>query len=622
MGGLAGSWIVHRTPCVEELHRIGQRLTQSISSRGSSHQHQAVPAAGLCMVSTGPDDGVRRMGVSHNGRYVLAVSGGLSTAGSALPGDWFDGLLAAVMRLGVEEAMRWYQGAFCATIWDNETKNLTLCRDRMGEGDVYYAITDYGMVYASDLRSLMTECPADWGIDQGSLAKLLRFGYVSAPNTIFQGVFKLARGTLCTISASDVRCSAGEPLQLSAYWDHRGAIERAIGSRQPSSMDHSIAAVEEALLDSLRQVPDSGSICLLSGGIDSSLVASAMQRHRSVPIDTLTVGFEASTHDESSYAAEVARHIGARNTRVMIGIDDVLGLVSNLPRIYAEPFADSAAIPTLAAAQHCGSDWSNVLTGDGGDELFFGHSAYPKAIRNYRWASKLPAVLKRVADHLHQRDPERARLGGLSAVLAEARCGSLAETYLSRVSRWRAPAAVINAGFEHPSLLHSPQARPRGLSGPETLLFLDQAMELSECLLTKSDRAFGSVGMTVLNPFLSERMVELSWEMGMEHKFAGGVTKSVLKAALQRHLPASLVHRPKMGFGAPISCWLQGPLRDWAEALLSKERIERRGVLDADRIVALWRRFLAGERKLHTHLWPVLMYLAWEEQWNLRAKSR
>lgn len=100
MGGLAGSWIVHRTPCVEELHRTGQRLTQSISSRGSSHQHQAVPAAGLCMVSTGPDDGVRRMGVSHNGRYVLAVSRGLSTAGSALPSDWFDGLLAAVMRLG------------------------------------------------------------------------------------------------------------------------------------------------------------------------------------------------------------------------------------------------------------------------------------------------------------------------------------------------------------------------------------------------------------------------------------------------------------------------------------------------------------------------------------------
>lgn len=622
MGGLAGSWIVHRTPCAEELHRTGRRLLESIAGRGSNHQHQPVSTAGLCMVSAGPNDGVRRTGISPNGRYIASVSGGPSSAGTAISGDWFDGLLASVMRLGIDEAMLWHQGAFCAAIWDNETRSLTLCRDRMGEGDLYYAITDYGMVYASDLRGLMTECPADWGVDQGSLSKLLRYGYISAPNTIFQGVYKLERGTLCTISAADVRCSTGQPIPSVSYWDHRGAIERALRSRQLCTIEQSVDGVEQALAESLRQMPEKGSICLLSGGVDSSLVASAMQRGRAAPIDTLTVGFEGSTHDESAHAARVAKHIGASNECVMIGGEDALTLVSSLPRIFSEPFADSAAIPTLAAARYCQGHWSTVLTGDGGDELFFGHSAYPKALRNYRWASKLPAIARRLADRLHQRDPEQARLGGMSALFAEARCSSLAETYLSRVSRWRAPSAVINAGFEHPSVLHMPQARPRGLAEAETLLFLDQAMELSECLLTKSDRTFGSVGMQVHNPFLSEQMVELSWEMGMEHKFAGGVTKSVLRGALQRHLPASLVHRPKMGFGAPISCWLRGPLRDWAEALLSKERIERRGVLDADRILALWGRFLAGERKLHTHLWPVLMYLAWEEQWNTQAKSR
>lgn len=622
MGGLAGSWIVHRTPCAGELSRTGQRLIQSISSRGSIQQHQAFPATGLCMVSTGQGEDLRTTGVSGNGRYAVSVSAGPSNSDSQLRGDWFDGLLTDITRLGDEEAMRRNQGAFCAAIWDNECRSLTLYRDRMGEGDLYYAITDYGLVYASDLRVLMAECPTEWSIDRGSLAKLLRYGYVSAPHTIFQGVFKLARGSLCTIRASDILMNAGEPFALSTYWDHRGAIERALASRQPSSMDQSINAVEEALLDSLRHVPDIGSICLLSGGVDSSLVASAMQLRRSVPIDTLTVGFEASDHDESSHAAEVARLIGARNSRVMIGGDDVLRLVSKLPSIYSEPFADSAAIPTLAAAQHCGGHWSAVLTGDGGDELFFGHSSYPRAMRNHRWSSRLPAALRCAADRLHQRDPERARLGGLGAVLAEARCSSLLETYLSRLSRWRAPAAVIHAGFEYPSLPHSPHSHPRGLNDAEMLLFMDQAMELPECLLTKSDRAFGSVGMTVRNPFLSERMVELSWRMGMEHKFADGVTKSVLKAALQRHLPSSIVHRPKMGFGAPISCWLMGPLREWAEALLGKPRIERRGLFDSDRISKLWRRFLAGERKLHTHLWPVLMFLAWEEQWNPKASGR
>lgn len=622
MGGLAGSWIVHRTPSVEELHRTGHRLLESIANRGSERQQQLIAGAGLCMVSVGPQDGLRRAGASPNGRYMAAISGGPSSAGTAVAGDWFDGLMASVMRLGIEEAMLWHQGAFCAAIWDNESRTLTLCRDRMGEGDLYYAITDYGLAYASDLSSLMTECPVEWGVDHGSLSKLLRYGYISAPNTIFQGVYKLARGTMCTIYAEDIGCRSGQPVPSVNYWDHRGAVERALRSRQPCTIEQSIDCVEQALADSLRKMPEKGAVCLLSGGVDSSLVASAMQRGRATPIETLTVGFEGSAHDESVHAATVAKHIGAHNERVMIGGEDALALVSSLPRVFSEPFADSAAIPTLAAAKHSDGHWQDVLTGDGGDELFFGHSAYPKALRNYRWASRLPTIARRLADRFHQRDPEQARLGGMSAVIAEARCSSLAETYLSRVSRWRAPSAVINAGFEHPSVLHMPQARPRGLADAETLLFLDQAMELPECLLTKSDRAFGSAGMQVHNPFLSEQMVELSWEMGMEHKFAGGVTKSVLKGALQRHLPANLVHRPKMGFGAPISCWLRGPLRDWADALLSKARIERSGVFDADRIAMLWGRFLAGERKLHTHLWPVLMYLAWEEQWSSRAKSR
>jgi len=486
----------------------------------------------------------------------------------------------------------------------------------MGEGDIYYAVSDFGLVFSSDLRTLMQECPSQWPIDQGAVAQLLRFGYIPTPATVYQGVFKLSRGAVCEFGIDNILTGAGQPAAERPYWDHRATIERLIQGRPPSStMSHAVERVENALHAGISSLSPGG-ICLLSGGVDSSLVAATLQRHRSAPIDTLTVGFSNSTHDESTYGRAVAKHLGANNECLMVGAADVLGLVSAMPRVFSEPYADSSALPTIAAARHMDGRWPAVLTGDGGDELFFGHSAYVKALRNHNLVRRLPSAARRWADRRHQRDPEQARLGGISAILAEARCSSLAETYRSRVSRWRSPASALTAADERTSVFDRHNHHPQGIQPGELLLYLDQAGELADGLMTKSDRAFGAFGTAVGNPFLSDAVVELAWQLPMNHKVEGGVTKSVLKHALSRHLPKELVHRSKKGFGSPISDWLRGPLREWAEGHLSKRMLEHRGVFNPERVLGMWSRFLDGDRKLHTHLWPVLMFLAWDEEWN------
>lgn len=618
MGGLAGNWIVHRTPCIEELHRTGRRLAESIAHRGQQAQQQALHGAGLSLAVMQSEPDGRQLCASPDGRYVVVATGHLSDRSSSSRQQWQSDFLSTLSMIGVEAALSTHRGSACFAIWDAEARSLTIARDRMGEGDVYYACTDFGLVFSSDLQTIIAECPMAWAVDQGAVAQLLQFGYIPAPKTIYQGVFKLVRGTMRTFHAEEIRngfLGAMDTEQI-AYWDHRMEIDAAIRARSHAPMTEAQAlnGVEQALSEAVDSCNGRATVCLLSGGVDSSLVASALQRQTNAPIDTLTIGFEGSNHDESAAALEVAKAIGAKNECVTVRSSDLLNLVTCLPRTYSEPFADSAAVPTMAAARFTGRRWTNVLTGDGGDELFFGHSAYPKALRNYEMARRLPLVARRFANRLYQANPERARLGGLSAVLAEARCSTLSDTYLSRVSRWRSPATVVADAPEVDSIFTQPWALPAMAAPGEVLLFLDQAMELPEGLLTRSDRAFGSRGVEVRNPFLSARMVELSWRIPMPYKYAGSVTKCVLKNALERHLPRPLVYRPKQGLGSPVSDWLRGPLREWAESLLRPDKIERGGVLNAERIRKTWHSFLNGERKFHTHLWPVLMFLAWDEQ--------
>jgi asparagine synthase (glutamine-hydrolysing) len=574
------------------------------------------PGAGLALATVSALDESSPLASSPDGRFHVATSGSGVATGPASASQAVANLLPAV---GVVEALRRVQDPLSVAVWDERARTLTLARDRMGQSDIYFTRNAFGLAFSSELKTLRREDGGSPEVDPHAVSQLLRYGYIPAPLTAYRGIYKLPAGTLRVFRFPDVpeRHPAGDAAgSFDPYWSLRQEAEAQMASRTQATLGGSVDKVVASLERAVCASRGGATATLLSGGVDSSLIAALLQRHSEDAVDTISVGFDVPGHDESEWAAEVARLLGTRNTRLLMEDANALRLVETMPRVFCEPYADSSAIPTLLAAEAAGTSCSTILTGDGGDELFFGHASYVKALRNHGLVRHLPRPLRRACGAYASRSPERARLGGIAALIAEARSGSLAETYLARVSRWRDPSRALKAANEpaHPFL--DAALHPTGGHPGELLLYLDQSNELSEGLMTKSDRAFGAAGVQASSPFLAPEVLSLAWSTPFEHKLHNGETKVVLKRALERFLPEHHTRRPKKGFGAPVAQWLHGPLRDWAEELLDPIAMRNRGILDEHVVSALWKSFVDGNRKYHTHLWPVLMFQAWDREWN------
>lgn len=618
MAGLTGKWQPQAGLDEVALRDGLAGLEQAIAHRGARSAYCLDANAGVGIGVVG-DALQRRAAIewTFDRRYLVAVAGTIDAVEQintqVLP---FEKFLLAVQEFGVLRALQLSSGTFCAAIWDARLGRLSLVRDRMGQADLYYRLDRRGLCFASELKALVRASPVPPDVHRGAVVQLLRYGYVPAPLSIYEGIHKLPAGSLLSLGASTLHASSGPP-PVQTYWSLHDTASRGMASRHGGDLAHSMDRIERGLARAIARRAPAGTSTFLSGGIDSSLVASVLQRQSLAPIHTVSIGFEDEDHDELAWAVRVARHIGANNTAVRLSDSVAASIVQRLPGIFCEPYADSSQVPSLLAAELARQHSTHVLTGDGGDELFFGHAAYQRALRNARLGARMPGFVSQLARHACTGSLERARLGGVPALLAELRNRSLADSYLSRVSRWRDPAAAVIGGIEPTSLFSTPAAQLCSGHPGEQLLFLDLSMELPEGLMTKVDRSCMALGLQAHSPFLDPAMVQLAWETPFEHKASAGELKHVLKCLLERHLPAELVHRPKKGFGAPVSRWLRGPMREWAEDLLDPARLRARGIFHEPVITALWRQFIAGERKYHTHLWPVLMFQAWDAHWNV-----
>lgn len=565
--------------------------------------------------------------VSSSGRYVIAYNGEIynhlelrERLRRAVPDRAFRGgsdtetLLAAIEHWGLECALEMLNGMFAFALWDRQERRLCLARDRMGEKPLYVGWLGGGLVCASELKPILSGFPSE--TDEAAMALMLGLGYVPAPRSILQGVFHLPPAHYLWLEPVD----ASRPFSLDdfgaavrRYWNPADWMSPAAPPVKPAAQ---IDRLDHLLKDAvrLRMLSDVPLGACLSGGIDSSLVVAVMQSQSGQPIKTFTVGFEEALYDESGHARRIAAHLGTDHTEIMLPASAALDLIPRLPRIYDEPFADSSQLPTLLLSQALRRHVTVALSGDGGDELFYGYDRYRVARRLWLLYGWFPAEFRRfVARCAAALAQSNFRLWRLNERLAAPDFDAFYLSVLSVLPSpglfWRGASALWTQLPVLPSPVTDADAR---------MMLRDQTLYLPDDILVKADRASMAAGLEMRAPLLDHRLVAFAGSLPVATaKYRNGQSKWLLRQLLARYLPPALFERPKQGFGIPIHDWLRGPLREWADDLLAPTSLATVPHLKTATIQKVWQNHCQGRIDGGYALWNVLMLMAWLREWRV-----
>jgi asparagine synthase (glutamine-hydrolysing) len=609
----AGSWIsgdghiglAHRRLSIQDLSDAGAQPMHSASSRYSiSFNGEIYNFADLRKELEA--DGMRFIG--HSDTEII---------------------LGVCERWGVIDALPRLAGMFAFAIWDARESTLYLARDRIGIKPFYYCHKPGEFSFSSELRPLVNWRGSLPPISKRGLNEYLRLGYVPCPLSIFEGIWKLPPGTYMTWHAGNL----SEP---KTFWSYLDAVSR--GKARPFVDEQSaLTELDRVLRSSVARhmVSDVSLGAFLSGGIDSSTIVALMQAQSSRPIKTFSIGFNDAAYNEAKHASQVAAYLGTEHTELYVTDADARHVIPYLPDIYDEPFADVSQIPTILVSQLARSQVTVALSGDGGDELFAGYNRYIFVSSFWRKLQRLPLGLRRMAaaclryPSVAQWDaffkaaspllPQSLlpnmpgqKMHKIGAILP---AGSLLTLHSGLVTQWATPQVALSPEWRGgkalwQDLLHEDPA----LTPPMQQAVWDAQTYMVDDILTKVDRASMRFGLEARVPLLDHTVIETAWRIPDTMKLRDGQGKWLLKQLLYRHIPQSLVDRPKMGFGVPIHAWLRDGVRDWAEPYLDETRLRSEGYLDANVIRQTWSQHQKGGIESGGPLWTVLMFQQWLER--------
>lgn len=652
MCGIAGIFLTQRQADPGKLSCVEQMTT--------SLYHRGPDGAGIWIDSTaGVAFGHRRLAIidlsdegfqpmhSQGERLVLTYNGEIYNHAELRQelealGDRFRGhsdtevMLAAFNRFGIEPTLKRLTGMFALGLWDRQKRVLHLARDRIGKKPLYVAVVNGGLLFASELKAILTYPDFRTQVDPQALAMVLSQGWIPDHHCIWRGVFKLPPGEMLSVSSDDLVFTSADRLrqQTQCWWSLARIAEE--GQRNPHNQ--TLPELESQLDDLLRlvvrqrMVADVPVGAFLSGGIDSSTLVALMQAQSTRPIRTFSIGFAGTHYDEAPQAALVAQHLGTEHTEFNVTSQDALDVIPDLPDVWDEPFADESQIPTLLLARLARRDVTVALTGDGGDECFGGYNrhvmrsrlatlfALPRPLRS-GVASVLSALSSGVWDRLLSYGPmpgpwthafRSESLQKLSSVLDV----SDDQEFYDRLTRFGAV-----------SVMHDPPAPATGRvpalpDATSRLIYRDMAEYLPGDILVKTDRASMAASLEARCPLLDHRLIEFAWRMPVATKVCDGQGKWLLRRILKRYVPGKLFDRPKHGFNVPVGDWLREPLRDWAHTLLHCPRVQNDGFLDSTRVQHCWEQHVSKRHDRGRELWAILMFQAWLGSVSDRQASR
>lgn len=546
-------------------------------------------------------------------------------------------ILAAYQKWGIRCVER-FNGMFAIALFDRETQELYLVRDRIGKKPLYYWQDGENLVFASELKPIMA-CPGfPKKIDKSVLPTYLYQQYIPEPDTIFEGVKKLEPGMILRFCASEGQRAQGgaEPVPFAPadgktqpgvlashigffrYWGIADSYKKGIAD---PVTDYGQAKAElKALLQKAvrsRMEADVPLGAFLSGGYDSSLVTALAQEAAGAPVKTFSIGFAEKEYDESGYAAEVAKYLGTEHTAQIITEGDMLKLVDSIPQYFDEPMADSSQIPSMLVAALARQKVTVALSGDGGDEFFCGYRMYEKlalaqkldipggmvygvsrlpGISKLDLLEKLPFSVRTIAQN---RDPRyKTQL--------------CSDKYLSCV---KSLTGTDEVRFDRETAYGVKNWQIRRM-------LLDMDTYLPGDILSKVDRATMKYSLEARCPVLDKEVMEYSFRLPHSFKDHKGCQKYILKDIAYDYIPRELLERPKSGFSVPMDKWLRGPLKEKLTDYASADFLRRQGLLDPEatqKLVRDW--LLQGDGGSYTGsnysriLWAFFILEQWYEEY-------
>lgn len=533
-------------------------------------------------------------------------------------------ILAAYLKWGIRCVER-FNGMFAFALYDRESGELFLARDRMGQKPLYYWKSGDQLVFASVLAPIM-KCPGFQGkIRKEVLPRFLFQEYINAPETILEDVFKVEPGTVLTWHDAASRMTSYR------YWDVSERYEAM--QREPvSDFGEAKEQLKELLRSAVRRrmIADVPLGSFLSGGYDSSLISAiAQEQLGSTPLQTFSIGFEEKDYDESSYAAAIAEYLGTDHTQRIIGEQDLLELVSDLPKFFDEPMSDSSQIPTMLVSKLAREKVTVALSGDAGDEFFCGYGIYDLV----RKAQKLDGI-GRLAHGIGQLPLGHGKkledCYPFRAQVISANRNPKTRTQFGAGSYVELAGRLVQRSEDDPLLPVNYETEDRYPSGnwQITRMLLDMDTYLPGDILVKVDRASMKYSLENRCPFLDPEVMLYSYRLDHDLKYhrekSGWSKKYILKQLAGDYIPRELLERPKKGFSVPLGKWLSGPLREQLLTYGNAQFLKEQGIFHPEEVTQLIAKFLSeGDKGAGTGqnysglLWSFFVFQQWAAYWKL-----
>ncbi len=503
-----------------------------------------------------------------------------------------------------------------------------LARDRFGIKPLFYSFDQGRFAFASELKPLMLVPWISKDINPETLLYFLKFSHVPTPRSIFEGVKQLEPGTWLKLEEGEL--SAGR------FFDTLSLVHK---KSPPLGEMAALEELEELLLKvvSRQIISDVPVGCFLSGGIDSSLLTIAyasLKETRGKKIKTFTIGYKEKEFDEASFASEIAKAYETDHYELIVKPSDLFDLIPKIPDYFDQPFADPTLLPTVLLAKFAKEKVTVALSGDGGDELFWGYP-HQRALKTLDWMTNLPFALRRGVfggmDLLLSgvmQGPLNHKIGHQMRkfldILQFQDEGQFYQNFVGTIGPVKMPriAGLLCEKVDLSRSLYSKTLEGLGgipLEEKVTQIFIKTFM--LDTVLAKTDRAGMAVGLEARVPFLDNEMAEFSSRIPFGLKYKNGKSKYILRKLLEKKLgekglDTTLSQRRKQGFSIPMRDWLRGELRFLIDQYLSPERLKREGIFQSQNLDSLVKEHLDSKAN-HSHLiWSLLMFQMWKEKYK------